>query len=217
MSAFLHDLGVLAQGIGATFIVTVSAFLLGAVIAVPTVVCRTSGIFLLRAVATAYIEVARGIPPIAWLFVLYFGLTQLDVRLPSLTAAIIGLGLIAGGYLAEIYRSGLRAVPAGQSEAAASLGISRFVAYTKVIVPQAIVTVVPLAATYMIGLLKDSAVASVIGAQEITSLALSLSRREVSGLTVFVAAGVVYLVISVPVALLGRGIGSVLVRRLEVR
>jgi polar amino acid transport system permease protein len=215
MNEFVHALGVLATGIGNTFLLTGASFVLGAVIAVPVVLCRVSPVTPLRVIATSYTELSRGIPPIVWLFILYFGLTQFGLRLESMTAAVVGLGIISGGYLAEIYRSGLRAVPDGQTEAAHALGIPRVAIYTKVIVPQAVVTVLPLAATYAVGLLKDSAVASVIGAQEITALAVSLSKREVEGLTIFAAAGLVYLVISVPMSALARAAGSYLTARLE--
>lgn len=215
MTVFLDAFSSLIAGVGTTLFLTVASFTIGALIAIPVSLCRVSRAWPMRLAATVYIEIARGIPPIAWLFILYFGLTQLDIRLESITAAVIGLGLIAGGYLAEIYRSGMRAVPLGQSEAASSLGITRRAAYKSIIIPQAIITVIPLAATFMIGLLKDSAVASVIGVEDITAIALSLSKREVEGLTIFIAAGAVYLLISVPVALLARVLGARLVRRLE--
>ena len=217
MNEFVRALGTLASGIGTTFLLTFAAFALGSVIAVPIVLGRVSSVPPLRLAATAYIELSRGVPPIVWLFVLYFGLTQFDVRLGSMTAAILGLGIISGGYLAEIYRSGLRAVPPGQTEAADALGISRVATYTKVIIPQAVVTGLPLAATYAVGLLKDSAVASVIGVQEITAFAVGLAKREVEGLTIFAAAGLVYLVISIPLSVLSRAAGSYLAVRLEGR
>jgi polar amino acid transport system permease protein len=215
MNEFARALGVLATGIGNTFLLTGASFVLGAVIAVPVVLCRVSAVTPLRVIATSYTELSRGVPPIVWLFLIYFGLTQFGLRLESMTAAIVGLGIISGGYLAEVYRSGLRAVPAGQTEAAHALGIPRVATYTKVILPQAVGTVLPLAATYAVGLLKDSAVASVIGAQEITALAVGLSKREVEGLTIFAAAGLVYLVISVPLSALARAAGSHLAARLE--
>lgn len=217
MNVFLHSILVIAGGIGTTFLLTVASFLIGGVLAVPLVLARTSSSAILRALSGTYIAVSRGIPPIAWLFVLFFGLGQLGVRLSSLSAAIAGLSVISAGYLAEIYRAGLSAVPRGQDDAARALGLPPRTAFYRVIVPQAIATVIPLAVAYFIGLLKDSAVASVIGVQDVTAFALSLSKRELESFTIFLAAGAVYLVISVPVAILGRWVGARVARLVGVK
>jgi polar amino acid transport system permease protein len=204
---FFHYVAVLSAGIGNTLLLTGSAFAIGAVIGLPLAAARNSSLAPLRIAAASYVEVVRGIPPIAWLFVLFYGVSQFDVELSSTVAAILGLGIIAGAYMTEIYRSGLRAIPHGQVEAARALGLRGLRIYRYVLAPQAIVTVVPPAIAFAIGLLKDSAVASVIGVEEITTLAVFATRQEFEGLTIFVAAGAVYLFISVPVAMLGRWLG----------
>jgi polar amino acid transport system permease protein len=195
-------------GLPMTAILTVGGFALGAVIAVPVTWARTCRPAWLRAVSSSYIEIARGVPPIVWLFLLFFGLNQFGVQMESLAAAIVGLGIISGGYLAEIYRSGLKAVPAGQSEAAQALSLPRTTAFVRVTAPQAMVTITPLAIVFFIGLLKDSAVASVIGVQEVTATAVALSKRSLDGLTIFVICGLVYLAISFPVSVFGRWLGA---------
>jgi polar amino acid transport system permease protein len=212
MMEFFHYVAALSAGIGNTLLLTGSAFAIGAVVGLPMAAARNSSWLILRSAAGTYVEVVRGIPPIAWLFVLFYGVSQFDVELSSTAAAILGLGLIAGAYMTEIYRSGLRAIPHGQFEAARALGLRGMRTYRYVLAPQAIVTVVPPAVAFAIGLLKDSAVASVIGVQEITTLALSETRQEFAGLTIFVAAGAVYLLISVPVAMFGRWLGNRLTR-----
>lgn len=216
MNDFLGSALIIAGGIGTTFLLTVVSFAIGGLIAIPLVVARTSSSAVLRVLSGSYIAISRGIPPIAWLFVLFFGLGQLGIRISSLSAAIAGLSIISAGYLAEIYRAGLRAVPGGQDDAARALGLSPRIAFYRVIAPQAIATVVPLAVAYFIGLLKDSAVASVIGVQDITAFALSLSKRELESFTIFLAAGAVYLVISIPVAILGRWLGARISRLIGV-
>lgn len=216
MSGFLGALQTIAGGLGTTFLLTVSSFIVGGVLAFPLAMARVSKHRLPRVLSGTYISVARGIPPIAWLFVIFFGLAQWGLKLPSLTAAILGLSIISAGYLAEIYRSGLLAVPAGQSEASTALGLSSSVALRRVIVPQAIVTVLPIAIAFFIGLLKDSAVASVIGVQDVTAFALVLSRREADSFGVFLAAGAIYLIISIPIAVFGRWLGPWTARRVGV-
>ncbi|WP_328811760.1 amino acid ABC transporter permease [Rhodococcus sp. NBC_00294] len=209
-------LGELARGLPITALLTVAGFVVGAVSAVPVAAARASSITAVKTLAVAYIEIARGIPPIVWLFLLYFGLNQFGIQLESIAAAILGLGIISAAYLSEIYRSGLASVPAGQLEAAQALSLSRMTAFVRVTLPQAIVTIVPLATAFFIGLLKDSAIASVIGVQEITTAALSLSRRTFDGLTIFVLCGLVYLVISLPISVLGRWLGNRLAQQWTV-
>lgn len=216
MSEFLVWMQAIAGGLGTTFFLTVSSFLIGGVLAFPLAMARVARNPVLKGLAGSYIAISRGVPPIGWLFVIFFGLSQLNLDLNSLTAAIIGLSVISAGYLAEIYRAGLLAVPAGQREASIALGLSPVVALRSVIVPQAIVTVLPIAIAFFIGLLKDSAVASVIGVQELTSFALALSRREVDTFGVFLAAGALYLIISIPIALFGRWLGPWTARRVGV-
>lgn len=204
----------LLEGVRFTAILTCGGFLIGAVLAIPVAALRRSHLRPLRMVAIAYVETFRGVPPIAWLFLLYFGLAQVDVRLDSLTAGVLGLGLIATAYLAEIYRAGLRAVPLGQLEAARAVGLGTVATYRHVIGPQAVVTVVPPAAAFLIGLLKDSAIASLIGVPEVTGLALRLTQQEFEGLAIFTAAGLVYVALSVPLAAFARWLGARLTDRL---
>ncbi len=204
----------LLDGVRFTLILTVGGFAIGAVLALPLAAARRSSSRVLRLAAIGYVETLRGVPPIAWLFLLYFGLAQVDIRLSSLTAGVIGLALIAAAYLAEIYRAGLRAVPHGQLEAARAVGLGSVRIYRHVIGPQAIVTVVPPAAAFLIGLLKDSALASLIGVPEVTGLALRLTQQEFDGLAIFTAAGIIYLALSVPLATFARWLGTRLSARL---
>lgn len=206
----------IAVGLPMTAILTVVGFVLGALIAFPVAAARTSALGWVRWLAGSYVEIARGVPPIVWLFLLFFGLNQFGIQMQSLAAAIVGLGIIAGAYLAEIYRSGLKAVPTAQREAAQALSLSRVAAFVHVTLPQAMVTVIPLAIAYFIGLLKDSAVASVIGVQDVTAAAVAVSKRSFEGLTIFIVCGLVYLIISFPVAMLGRWLGNVAAQRWAV-
>jgi His/Glu/Gln/Arg/opine family amino acid ABC transporter permease subunit len=211
----LEYLEPLSRGIVNTLLITAGAFAIGAVIGIPVAIARSARLRAVRVLAISYVEVMRGIPPIAWLFIAFYGLAQFDIRIASLPAAIAGLGVISGAYLAEIYRAGMRAVPKGQWEAARASGMTERQLYTAVIAPQALVTVTPPAATYGIGLLKDSAIASVIGAQEVTALALSETQRGGGeGLSVFLAAALIYLAISVPLGLASRRVDARLEQRL---
>lgn len=201
---FGHFLQSLAQGIGQTCLITATAFLIGALLGIPLALTRRSSIALVRVPATIVIELLRSIPPIVVLFVLFYGLGSGAIRLSTFQAAVLGLGVIAAAYLAEIYRAGINAVALGQWEASKALGLPRLKIYLRVILPQALVVVIPPASTFAIGLLKDSAIASIIGAHDITFQAFQEAQATLQGLTIFAIAGGLYILLSIPVAIVAR-------------
>ncbi|MER6531060.1 amino acid ABC transporter permease [Streptomyces sp. NPDC001508] len=194
----------LVDGIQYTLQITFAAFLIGLLLAIPISALRRSRLLPLRALGVGYVELLRAIPPLPWLFLVFFGLPEFGITMDPVEAGILVFGLISAAYLSEIYRSGFRAVPTGQTEAGEALGLSRTVIYLRVLIPQAVRTMIPLAIAYLIGLLKDSAVASVIGVQDISALAVVENQRTGQGLEVFISAAVLYLALSVPVAVAGR-------------
>jgi len=195
---------VLIDGIQYTLQITFAAFLIGLVLAAPITALRRSRHLALRTLGTSYVELLRAIPPLPWLFLVFFGLPEFGITMDPVEAGIVVFGLISAAYLSEIYRSGFRAVGTGQTEAGEALGLSKTVIYVRILIPQAVRTMIPLAIAYLIGLLKDSAVASVIGVQDITALAVVENQRTAQGLEVFISAAVLYLALSVPVAVAGR-------------
>jgi len=191
-------------GVPMTVLITVLAFAVGAVLGVPLALARRSPLGPLRWAARFVIDVLRGIPPVVFLFVIYFGVGTGVIKLSSLQAAVIGLGLIAAGYLAEIYRGGLLAVHKGQFESAAALGMDSWTSMSRIIGPQAFRVALPSATTYAIGLLKDSSIASTITATEILYRATASSRGHGAGLEPFLIAAVVYIALGAPLAWLSR-------------
>ena len=206
----------IAQGVGLTLYVTGASLLFGGLIGLVLVAAARSPIALIRAAATLYINVVRVIPPITWLFLIYFGLPQFALRLTTIQAAIIGFSIIASAFMAEIYRSGLLSIPDGQREAAHALGLSTVTTVGHIITPQAFRVALPAIATYGIGLLKDSALASTIGVREITYYAQQAAKQTHEGLLSFVVAGVLYIVISLVVALVSRRVDLTLRRKIGV-
>jgi polar amino acid transport system permease protein len=203
----IEDIGKLLPGVGDTVLVTVAAYLLGAVLAVPLTLMRRSRFALVRLLSRTWTDLARAIPPITWLFLIFFGLAEsTGIKLTPVLAAIVGLGLITSAYLSEVYRSGLLAIPRGQFEAARALGMSEPDVMIRVVVPQTLRVIVPPAATFAIALLKDSAIASTIGVTEITFRASVETQQTFDGLTFFVLAALLYILLSLPFAFLSRGI-----------
>lgn len=212
----LAILQALAAGIPQTVEITLAAFVVAALAGLPLAMLRRSGSWLARLPAVAVVEVLRAVPAIVWLFIIYYALGSGVVRLSTFQAAVIGLGLIYAAHLSEAYRAGLDAVPAGQWDAVHALALPRSRAYARVLLPQAFVVVIPPMASFAIALLKDSAIASVIGATDITFQAVQLTQQDLNGFGNFAVAGLLYILLSIPFAAVARAADQVLSRRLAV-
>jgi polar amino acid transport system substrate-binding protein len=151
--------------------ITLAISLLAMALAVPLglllALARLYGRAPARLLAHGYIELFRGTPVLLQLFILYYGIAPI-VHLSAPAAAILGLGLNYGAYEAEVHRAAIQAIPAGQAEAAASLGLSRAQALRLVLLPQAVRTALPAMTNDLIALLKDSSLVSVITVVELT-------------------------------------------------
>ncbi|MGW1419950.1 amino acid ABC transporter permease [Bradyrhizobium manausense] len=216
MTEVLKYIPIIALGVSTTITLAIICFAVGALLGLVIVFARLSGNVALSRAAAAYVSVVRAIPPITWLFIIFYGLPQLGLRFSSFSAAVLGLGLICSAYISEIYRSGWNGLASGQIEACKALGLSRFSAFTRVICPQVAVIILPMAISYFIAVLKNSAVVSVIGVSDITERALALSHSAPNPFDVFVAAGAVYMLVSVPVGVIGRFAAPWMSRRLGV-
>lgn len=203
-------------GIGYTILITAVSLVVGGIIGLPLAAARRSRFAVLRGVTTAYLDVVRAIPPITWLFLIYFGLPQYQIYFEPIGAAIVGLSLISSAYMAEIYRAGLLSIHSGQWEAAHALGMSAKTRTVHIITPQAYRVSLAAVAVYAIGLLKDSALASTIGVQEITYRAADVARDTHEGLLAFVIAGALYVALSIPFAIAARRVDRVLRTKLGV-
>ncbi|WP_374455955.1 amino acid ABC transporter permease [Nocardioides sp.] len=208
------DILAVLAGIPMTLALTASALLIGAVGGIPLVVARTAPSGLVRLLARFLIEVLRGIPPLVWLFIIYFGVGLYLPWLSPLQASIAGLGVISCAYMAEIYRGALKAVHAGQWEASAALGMTRTTTAARIIGPQVIRISIPAAATWGIALIKDSSVAFTLGVSEILYWANYQARDTADPIWPFVAAAVVYIVMSAICAYLARVVDHRLRRRI---
>lgn len=195
----------LLTGLLTTTVITLSSFAIGAVLGIPVVLARLSSVGPLQFVATAFVEIARGIPPIAWVLIVHFGLGQF-IHISPFVTGIASLGIVSAAYMSENYRAGIRSVAAGQWEASDALGMKSGDTFWRVVAPQGVAVALPPSATFLVGLLKDSAVVSVIGVADIAFQALVLTQQGNPGLPIFFAAGIVYLLMGVPLAILARGI-----------
>lgn len=188
----------------------VIALLVGAVVALT----RTSRSKILQMISIVFIEVGRGTPALVILFVIYFGLPSVfpQLEFDSFTAAAIGLGLQGGALLAEVFRAGIEAIEHGQREASLSLGMTPAQTMKYVIAPQAIRIVLPPVGNYVIGLLKDTSIASIIAAPELMLRAKDLASSSFMPMHLYVLAALIYFAMSYPLSVLVRRMESALAR-----
>lgn len=133
----------LLAGAGMTLALSITSMAVAVILGLALALGRLYGSPLGQKLITGYIEVIRGTPLLVQLFLLYYGLPNVGVRLSALEAAILGLGLNYAAYEAEIYRAGILSIPRGQSEAALSLGMTQVQALRHVLLPQALRVVLP--------------------------------------------------------------------------
>ena len=164
---------------------------LGAVIAV----LRRSDIRLLRALGAAYVEVMRNTPLLVILYIVYFVAPSVGLRLSSFMAALLGLTLNSAGYMAEILRAGLIAVPQGQFEAAQSQGMTTVQGLRHIIFPQVFRTIYAPLGNQVIAVILASSLASAIAVDEVASWMETTGSTSFRFFETFVVAAVVYLVL----------------------
>jgi polar amino acid transport system substrate-binding protein len=155
----------------------------------------------LRWLARAYIEIMRGTPLLIQLFMIYYGLPEIGIRLNAFFAGILGLGLNYAASEAENYRAGIESIPHGQTEAAEALGLSRWQTLRHIILPQAFRIVIPPMTNDFIAMFKDSSIVSVITMVELTKMygMLAMSTYDYIGLGLMTAG--IYFALSYPASL----------------
>lgn len=200
--------GPLLKGLAITAQISLAGLALALVIGLLTAILRLSDSVVGRVLAVCYLEISRNTPLLIQIFFIYFVIGP-PLGLERMTAAIIALSLFEGAYAAEIFRSGIQSVDCGQIEAAKSLGISTFVTYRKIIIPQAVRTVLPPLTSQAISLVKDSALVSTIAIYDLTMQAQMLIAETYLTFEIWFAVALIYLAITLFL--------SILVSRLEKR
>ena len=182
-----------------------NAFLIAIEIAIVTIafswVCGLVGVLaklssyrLLRYPAEFYIWFIRGTPQLVQVFIVYFGLPQLGLNLDPFVAGAIALGMGNGAYVAEIFRSGLLAIPKGQPESAHALGMSSSLTYRRIIFPQMIRIVVPALTNEAINTLKNTSLLSTITIMELTLYTQAVIAATFRPFEFYIIVSILYLV-----------------------
>ena len=182
----LRSLPLLAAGLKWTIVVAILGMLLALALSLVLVAMRRSLHRFVRAPARIYTEIILGVPILVLLFIVFFVLPGAGVVIDPFPAGLVTLTLYYSPYLAEVIRGALNAVPAGQIEAARTVGMSRFRIAQRIVAPQAIGLMLPPMTGLFIGLTKDTAILSVISVAELTFQAKQVIARTYAPFEIYV-------------------------------
>lgn len=184
------------RGAAMTLVITILSVLCGMLVGLGVALLQQSGHRALRGVALAYLWLFRGTPVLFQLIFVFNVLPSFGVVLSGFTCAILALSLNEGAYMSEIMRSGLQAVGRGQRMAARALGMGEGQVMAFVVLPQALRIIIPPIGNQFIGMLKLSALVSVIAVEDLLLVANQTASRNFRYLEALTAAGLYYLVLT---------------------
>lgn len=158
----------------------------------------------LYAVCTAYVSLIRGTPLLVQLFILFFGLPHFGLLLPAFLCGVLGLGVYSGAYVSEIVRGAIQSIDRGQTLAAQSLGMTPSVAMRQIVLPQAVVRMIPPLGNEFIALIKNSALVSLLTIHDVMHEGQKIISVSYRSLEVYLAIALVYFVLTGTVTLVLR-------------
>jgi len=194
----LDALPYILQGAGITLIIVAGAMLVGLVMGIPFALIQVYGHPALRMLVGLYVWFFRGVPILILMFLFYFGIFELlHLNLTALTTTALVLGMTSAAYQSQIFRGSIQSLPQGQYKAAMALGMSRAQAVRSIILPQALRISIPAWSNEYSIILKDSALAYVVGAMDMFTRTHFVASRTYEHLTLFIFVGFIYLIITV--------------------
>jgi polar amino acid transport system permease protein len=199
------------DGLIATIWISAISLILSTVIGLVVAACREYGNILLQAMARVYVELIRGTPLLVQILVFFYVIANVAGLENRYAAGILSLSIFSGAYMSEIIRSGISAVGKTQLDSAKAIGLTQTQTLRYVVLPQAARVALPPAAGQLISLIKDSSLLSVIAISELTLNAQEINSFTYSTLESYLPLALLYLTLTLPLALLIR----VLERRLR--
>lgn len=187
---------VFLEGAGITLQLAAWTVILGSFFGILVALMRLSKLRLIRWISTAYVEFLRGTPLLVQVLIVYFGLPQLGVKMPRMTAGIVALTINSAAYMSEIVRSGIQTVDHGQTEAARSLGMTSVQTMLYVILPQAIKNILPAVGNEFVVIIKESSILYTIGIYELTYQANKLASTNYRYLETLMISALIYFVLT---------------------
>jgi polar amino acid transport system permease protein len=205
--AIMDALPYILKGVAVTACIVIGAMMLGLIAGIPMAVGQVYGSRPVRTVVGVYVWFFRGVPVLVLLFLVYFGvfgLIEIQLRSgygihinfsPFMSACLV-MGMVSAAYQSQIFRGAIQALPQGQLKAASALGMSDFMAIRTIILPQALRIAIPAWSNEFSIVLKDSAVAFVLGTTEIMARTHFVASRTYQHLPLYLLAGVLYYILT---------------------
>lgn len=195
---------VLLKGISMTVSLSILSLLIGVVLGFAFGIIRAGRNRVLAQLVGLYVDFFRGTPFLLQVFIVFFILPEIGIELSAFASGVVALSNVAACFIGEIVASGIKAVPPGQSEAAASSGFTRIQQMRHIVLPQAVRIVTPSLVGQFVLLIKDSSVVSAIGLLDLTRSGWVIVQSVPNGLLVFGIIGFSYFVICYPLIYMSR-------------
>lgn len=190
----------LLEGAWITITVSLVAFALALIVGLLLGVARMSRFWPLSFLAAVYVQFIRGTPLLLQLFFIYYVLPYGGIILSPFASGVSGLTINYAAYMAEVFRSGVQAIPKGQWEAGRSLGMSGKLLMRRIILPQAFRIVIPALGNFFVSIFKDSALVSVITMRDLMFSGQLLAAATFKHFEIFALVALIYFIISYPTA-----------------
>jgi polar amino acid transport system permease protein len=184
-------------GVPITLFLAITSIFFATILAAFGALGRLSRNPYLNGIASFYVSFFRGTPLLLQILFIYLALPQAGIVLPAIPTAIVALSLNYGSYMTEVFRSGIEAVPHGQTEAAESLGMTSRTTFRRIVAPQAFRIVTPAVGNDFVAMIKDSSLASVVGVQEILWRAQTAGRPSFQSMQTLLVAAFIYWILTI--------------------
>ena len=185
--------GLLIPGLTVTIPLTLVSFGLGLILALFTALVQIARVPVLRQIARFYVWIIRGTPLLVQLYILFYGLPSLNIKIDAIPSAIIAFTLSVGAYTSETLRAAILSVPQGQLEAGYCVGMTFSQTMRRIIIPQAFKTAFPPLFNSFIGLTKDTSLAANVTVLEMFMSAQRIAARTYEPFALYCEVGVIYL------------------------
>jgi len=189
-------LPILLIGLTVTLQAAAAGFALALVLGLAFALLRRSRIKAVALTTAFVVEFLRDTPLLVQLFFLYYVLPDYGITLPAFLTGVIALGLQYSAYTSEVYRGGIEAIPRGQWEAATALNMTRWQTYRDIVIPQMVPRIVPTMGNYLVAMLKETPVLSVVTVLEMLGLANMIGERTFEYLVPLSMVGIIFLLLT---------------------
>ena len=193
-------LGELGTGLLVTLQYTFVSFVGAVIVGLLAALARRSNVKVLKFIAALYTEFFKNVPLLVIVFVFYFGLATVGLKLSAFMSGAIGLIVFFGAYLSEIFRAAMNGVDKGQTEGAQALGMRRGAVFAHIIAPQAIRLALPGMNAYLVDLLKSTSILVTIAAGELMAKGQVIAAKTFAPLEVYIVIAIIYFVMCYPLS-----------------